>query len=247
MQSAALVLLSQQQALQRSMDIVANNVANSNTTAFKRVGIDFSSMVSKPAPGESLDMVIDRGTHRDTTGGPIQSTGNQLDLAIQGPGYFEVRGQDGTPRYTRNGSLEINNQGQISTLAGLPILGEGGQAITIPETASELNISSGGVITARTDNTGIIAQLGKIDLVKFSDEQKLQAEGGGLYSTTDSPVPADTSSIVQGGLEQSNVQAVAEMSTMIEVSRSYERVTNLISQETSRQSDAITKLSKTTV
>lgn len=247
MQAAALVLLTQQQALQRAMDVVANNIANSNTTSFKRIGIDFGSLVKQTAPGDNLDMVVDRGTHRDASGGPIQSTGNPLDLAIQGPGYFEIRGTDGAIHYTRNGTWQVNNQGQISTLEGQPVLNDAGEPISVPETATEINISSGGFITARVDDGVNLLELGKVALVKFDDEQKMQSEGGGLYMTNQTPSPAANSNILQGAIEQSNVQPVQEMTQMIEISRSYERVSNLISQETSRQSDAITKLAKTTV
>src|SRR5580704_17821410 len=105
MESPSLVLLSNQEALQRAMDIVANNVANSSTTGFKREGIEFGSLLSQPAPGESIDFVVDRATYRDAANGPIQPTNNPLDLAIQGPGYFEVQDKSGATRYTRAGGF----------------------------------------------------------------------------------------------------------------------------------------------
>ena len=247
MQSTTLALLSQQSALQRAMDVVANNVANANTTAFKRVGIDFGTMVSQSTPGETLSLVVDRASFRDASIGPIQPTGNQLDLAIQGSGYFEVRGQDGAIHYTRNGAFQINEQGQLSTLGGLPVLSDGGQPITIPDTTTEINISSSGFITARVDNSTSLSELGKVGVVKFDNEQQMNPEGSGVYGTTQSPSTTDVGAVVQGGLEQSNVQAISEMSHMIEISRSYERTTNLISQESTRVNDALSKLSKTTV
>jgi flagellar basal-body rod protein FlgF len=241
-----LVLLSNQQALQRAMDIVANNVANSSTTGFKREGIEFDTLLSKPAPGESISFVVDRATYRDASNGPINPTGNSLDLAIQGPGYFEVQNSNGSTSYTRAGAFQISNQGQIVNLAGLPLLGDGGQPITVPDTVTELNVSNDGFISARVDNGANLAQLGKIALATFDSEQGMQSQGNGLYTTTQTPAPAPDSSILQGALEQSNVQPVTEMTSLIRIMQSYQQAANIISQEDSRLNNAITVLSKTT-
>ena len=131
MESPSLVLLSNQEALQRSMDIVANNVANSSTTGFKREGIMFDTLLSRPKSDESIDFVVDRATYRDASSGPVTMTGNPLDLAIQGPGYFPVQTPEGT-RYTRAGTFQLNTDGVIVDMAGDPLLGQGGQSITIP-------------------------------------------------------------------------------------------------------------------
>jgi len=246
MQSPSLVLLSNQQALERAVDIVANNVANASTTGFKREGIEFDTLLSQPVPGQSINFVVDRATYRDSSTGPITPTGNSLDLAIQGPGYFEVQAADGTTRYTRAGSLQVSNQGQLVTATGLPVLNDGGQAIVIPDTTTELNIAANGFITARVDNGANLAELGKIGLVAFPNEQQMKPQGNGLYSTDQASTPAD-SSVVQGALEQSNVQPILEMTDMIKIQRAYEQTSNLISQENTRLNSAITTLSKTTV
>ncbi len=248
MQAATLTLLSQQDALQRAMDVVANNIANVNTTAYKRVGFDFGSVVSSASRGsEPLSLVVDRSSYRDASVGPIQPTGNQLDLAIQGSGYFEVMGTNGSIEYTRGGSFQINNQGQITTLSGLPVLSDGGQPITVPDTTTQINISTGGFITARVDNSNQLSELGKVAVVGFDNEQLLKSAGNGLYTTNQVASTDNVGKIVQGAVEQSNVQPISEMSKMIEISRAYERTTNLISQESTRVNDALTKLSKTTV
>jgi flagellar basal-body rod protein FlgF len=247
MQSASLALLSDQQALQRALDVVANNVANASTTGYKREGIEFNTLLGKGKDNQSIKFVIDRATYRDNSTGPIQTTNNPLDLAIQGQGYFPVRAADGTTEYTRSGAFQINTQGQIVTLSGLPVLGDGGQPITIPDTTTEMNISGDGFVTARTDNGTALSELGKIGVVKFDKDQELQAQGGGLYTTQQVSAPAIGSAIVQGGLEQSNVEPITEMTEMIRISRAYEQTTNLIGQENSRRDDAINKLAKTTV
>jgi len=245
MQSPSLVLLSNQQALQRSMDIVANNVANASTTGFKREGIEFDTLVSHAAQGETTDFVVDRATYRDASVGPIQTTGNPLDVAIQGQGYFSVRAADGTTKYTRAGSFQLDPLGQIITQSGLPVLGDGGQPITIPDTATSINIASDGDVTAKTDNGTSLSELGKIAVVKFGNEQALKAEGAGLYSTSQVSAPAEDSSVMEGALEQSNVQPITEMTQMIKIMRTYEQTSNLIGQENTRLTDAIDKLSKT--
>jgi flagellar basal-body rod protein FlgF len=248
MQAPSLVLLSGQMALSQAIDVVANNVANASTTGFKREGIEFDSLLTSPTPGKKpISFVIDRATYRDTANGPIVPTGNPLDLAIQGPGYFEVQQPNGSTAYTRAGSFQLNADGEIVTLSGLRVLGDGGQAITLPSTVSEINVSGDGFITARTDNGKDLAQLGKLPVVTFDNEQQLQSAGNGLYTTGQTPTPATNSAIVEGSLEQSNVQPVIEITNMIRIMRTYEQVTNMISMENARHSAAIDKLSQTTV
>ena len=245
MQSPSLILLSDQQALQRAMDIVANNVANVSTSGFKRIGIEFDTLLARPAPNQTLNFVVDRATYRDAATGPIQPTHNPFDVAIQGPGYFQVSTPEGT-RYTRVGSFALDPQGQLTTMAGHPVLGDGGQPITIPDTVTDINISGDGFITARTDNGSSLAELGKISVVKFDSEQAMQAQGKGLYSTSQTPTPSTDGSIVQGAIEQSNVQPVIEMTQMIKIMRAYEQTATLIRQENRRLEDAINTLARTT-
>lgn len=245
MQTQSLVLLSNQAALQRSLDVVANNIANSSTTAFKRQGIEFATSLVKPG-GQSVAFVSDRATYRDTATGPINPTHNPLDIAIQGKGYLSVNTSDGKTHYTRNGALQVNNQGQLATASGLPILSDGGQPITLPETTTEVNISGDGFVTVRVDNGVNLSQIGKIGLVSFEKEQQLQAEGGGLYTTNQPSKPVTDASIVQGSLEQSNVEPVTEMTQMIKIMRAYENASRLIGMDNTRMTDAIDKLSKTT-
>ena len=246
MQTANLVLLSTQYALQKAMDVVANNIANASTTGFKREDIAFSTYVSRPESGQKLSFVLPRATFRDSSSGPITPTHNPLDLAIQGQGYFQVQGADGKPRFTRNGSFQLDSQGRVVTHDGLPVLSSSGQPITVPDSATIINISGDGFITAKTGNGTSLSELGKIGVVKFDNDQKLQSEGAGLYASPDPSRPALNSSIVQASLEESNVQPVVEMSQMIKIMRSYEQASGLISKEDNRRTEALMKLSKTT-
>ncbi|MBV8060426.1 MAG: flagellar basal-body rod protein FlgF [Alphaproteobacteria bacterium] len=244
MQLADVVLLSGESASQRAMDVVANNIANMNTTGFKRESVAFASHMNKAG---DISFATERGAYRDFSNGPIEKTNNQLDIAIKGEGFLEVQMPDGSTRYTRDGALTLNNTGQLVTSGGNPILAQGGQPLTLPNTISELNISADGQISAKTDPTSKdLALLGKIELVKFENPQALQATGENLYSTSQASEPATDYMIVQGALEHSNVEPIVEMTKMIEVSRTYERTSNLIGDDNTRNTDALDKLSKTT-
>jgi flagellar basal-body rod protein FlgF len=241
-----LVLLSGQMALAQAMDIVANNIANASTTGYKREAVEFQTLLSRGQSNNSkpANFVFDSATYRDMSNGPILSTGNPLDLAIQGPGYFQVQLPNGKTGYTRAGAFKLDTGGQIVTQAGQPIIGDGG-TITIPETTSEINVSEDGFVSARVDNGAQLAQIGQLKLVTFADDQKLQPIGNGVYVTGQQPLPADDSAISQGSIEQSNVEPVIEITDMIRVMRSYEQMTNMISNENQRQADALNRLSKT--
>jgi flagellar basal-body rod protein FlgF len=248
MMSINLVLLSDQMALQRTVDIVANNVANSSTTGFKREGIEFGTLMSKlnGANGENTSFVIDKSTYRDTSAGAISSTGNPLDLAIQGPGYFQVQTASGATQYTRNGAFHTDNQGQLVTSTGQPVLSDGGQPILLPDGASDVTISGDGFITAQVGTGSTRAQLGKIGVVSFDNEQQVVPSGGGLFTTTQTGTPVTGNAIVQGAIEQSNVKPISEMTDLIRIQRAYEQATNMITNENARLDQAIDKLSQTT-
>ena len=249
MMSTSLVLLSDQVALQRAVDVIANNVANSSTTGFKREGIEFNTLVSNLGRGKSTSaqptaFVYDRATYRDATPGTIISTGNPLDLAIQGSGYFQVQTPQGT-RYTRDGAFRTDSQGQIVTSTGQPVLSDSGQPIALPEDARDITVSGDGFITAQVGSGSSRAQLGKIGVVKFDNEQAVVPAGNNLFTTTQAPTPVTGNAVVQGAIEESNVKPVAEMTDLIRIQRAYEQATNLIGQENARLSSAIDKLSQT--
>lgn len=243
MSATSLVLLSDQMALQRSVDVVANNIANSSTTGFKREGIQFETYMTKPTTTKSTSYVYDRATYRDTTAGTISSTGNALDLAIQGTGYFQIQTPKGT-QYTRDGAFRTDSEGQITTSSGLPVLSDGGQPITLPSDASDVTISGDGFITAQTGTGTSRSQLGKIGVVKFDNDEAVTSTSGGLLTTTQTPTAVTGNAIVQGAIEDSNVKPVLEMTDLIRIQRAYEQATNMVGQEDTRLSNAIDKLSQ---
>ena len=243
MYSTDLVLLSNQMALQRTVDIIANNVANSSTTGFKREGVQFETYVSRTGAKQKTNYVYDRATFRDLAPGTITTTGNPLDLAIQTKGYFQIQTPQGV-QYTRNGAFRSDNQGQIVNSSGMPLLNDGGQPITLPEEASDITIAGDGFITAQVGNATSRAQLGKVGIVDFDNDAALTPTHSGLFATTQAPNPVlGNNTLVQGAIESSNVKPVLEMTDLIRVQRAYEQATNLIGMDNTRMMDAIDKLS----
>src|ERR1700687_1592287 len=151
MQNALLVGLSRQVALGRELDVVANNIANINTTGYKADGSLFEEYLSSVAradqTGARVSFVHDRGTWHDLSAGPIEKTGNPLNIAIDGNAFLVVQTPRGE-RYTRNGALQINGTGELVTSEGNPVLGEAGPIVLQP-TDHQISISLDGTISAR--------------------------------------------------------------------------------------------------
>ncbi len=249
MENALLIGLSRQSALERQMDAIANNIANVNTAGFKADKTLFEEYLNTPAHEDNfvgrdrlVSFVQDRGTYRDLTQGPVSQTNNPLDVAIDGGAFLAVQTPAGE-RYTRDGGLHIDNQGQLVTVAGNPVLGTAGPIVFQP-TDHDVNITPEGVVTVVEGNGRTDAIRGTLRLVNFADAQKMLKEGFNLYSPGEGGAPqADTKSRVrQGYIEQSNVNAVAEMTHMLEVSRAYTAVATLMQQQADLQKNAIQQL-----
>lgn len=244
MQNALLIGLSRQVALSRELDVVANNIANMNTTGFKADGSLFEEYLNSAARAADtrVSFVQDRATWIDMSAGAIERTGNALDVAINGDGFFAVQTQQGV-RYTRNGSLQINPSGQLVTAQGDPVLGDGGP-ITFQPTDRQISISPDGTISVREGNSKADSQRGKLRLVSFANPRQLQKDGNGTfnYAGNDAPVETKTATIAQGALEKSNVRAVVEMSRMIEITRSYTQIAAMLQQQSDLGQSSIDKL-----
>lgn len=241
MDNALLVSLSQQLAAYRSMDVIANNLANLSTPAFKREAVKFEELVQQVRPCEdqkgpqTLSFVQDTGVVRDLSEGRLETTGAPYDLAINGKGYFVVQTAAGE-RYTRNGHLTLNGDGQLITDSGDAIQGDGGPiAVTVDD--GDIHIAADGTVSGKQ------GQMGKLRVVDFADERALRKEGDSLYSTSQSPAAATASTkIMQGTLETSNVEPVIEISRMIDVMRAYQTTTNLVQSQEDMKRQAIDKL-----
>jgi flagellar basal-body rod protein FlgF len=248
MQNALLVGLSRQMTLERQMDVIANNVANVNTNGFKADRSLFEEFLNTPAHEDNfvgsdrrVSYVQDRGTFRDVTQGSLDQTNNPLDLAIDGDAYFAVQGAGGE-RYTRDGKFALNNQGQLVTSDGNLVLGTGGP-ITFQPTDHDINIAPDGTVTVLEGTAKADSIRGKIRMASFDDPQKLTKLGANIYSTGQATALGETkSSVRQGYIEKSNVNAVGEMSRMVEVMRTYTAVANLLQQQSDLHKSAIEKL-----
>jgi flagellar basal-body rod protein FlgF len=249
MENALLIGLSRQAVLERQLDVVANNVANVDTTGFKADRSLFEEYLKSGAHEDnfkgsdrSVSYVQDRGTFRDFEQGATQSTSNPLDVAVDGSGFLVVQTAGGE-RYTRDGGLQLNNQGQIVTANGDPVLGTSGPIVLQP-TDHDINVSPDGTISVLEGSGRTDSVRGKLRLVSFTDAQKLLKEGSNLYAAGEgNTAQPDTKSVVkQGFLEKSNVNAVAEMSTMMEVTRAYTQIATLLQQQSDLHKTAIQQL-----
>ncbi len=247
MDNALLLSLSNQMVARRSMEVIANNIANMNTTGFKRESPVFEAYIVKvDAEGgfgrtkKPLSFVRDTLATHDMSNGELKTTGNQLDLAIEGDGFFTISTADGE-RYTRNGNFGRDDTGRLVTSSGNPVLDDGGSEIVFAPEETQVTIARDGTISTEQ---GI---RGRIGVVRFENPQTLEPTGDSLWKATDTPTLAEGNVVSQGMLEGSNVQPVAEMVRMIDVMRSYQSSTELLSAGDDLSRRAVQKLGETRV
>jgi len=240
MENAQLISLSRQVALRRQMDVVANNIANINTTGFKREQILFQEYLMPVAadrdfayPDQPLSYVEDWATIHDMQTGAIQLTGNPLDVALDGDGFLTVQTPAGE-RYTRSGALQLNSQGVLVDLSGNPVLADGAP-VQFDDSDLDITIAANGAIS--TSNGG----KGRLQVVEFGSPQELVREGDNLYSGG-TPVPAVATRVTQGAIERSNVSGVAEITEMIRVQRAYESLATSMQKQDDLRRTAIQRL-----
>ncbi len=254
MENTLLIGLSRQTALQRELDVVANNIANVNTTGFKADGAVFAEFLQSRArterfasPDRRMSMVQDRMSWHDMNQGTIQQTKGPLDLAIDGEGMMVVQTPRGE-RYTRNGALQLNNAGEIVTLTGDKVLGENGP-IVLQLTDRDIAITKNGTIKVREGQSlNSDSTRGKLRLVTFADPQQLRKDGASTFAApngvTPTPVPDANANVVQGAVEKSNVRPVIEMTRMIELTRAYTEVATLLQQQSDLRKNSIQQLAE---
>lgn len=232
MENTAAIALSRQTVLWRNMDVIANNLANMNTTGYKTERLMFAAHLVKSRGGARLTgerhaYVRDIASVRDTREGAIAKTGSPLDLAIRGKGFFVVETDEGE-RYTRNGRFQLDSKGQLVNQQGHPVLSQGGQPIFFSPADNDIDIAADGTIS--TEN----GEIGRLWVVEFENEQALTQIEAGLFKTSADPEDVDEPKIIQGALEGSNVQPIIEMTRMISVQRSYNSVSKIIDTEDKR-------------
>lgn len=228
-------------AQQNRVDTLSNNIANVNTTGFKRDEAAFADLIYARMRPEARDTYlgatvpagVDRGhgvrvssIRKQYQQGNLESTGQELDLAIQGDGFFSIRLADGTTGYTRAGEFRVDSAGTIVNASGCQLLA-GTSPITVPAGATDLSIAEDGTVTATgTDDKTV--QLGQIKLTRFADPSALQPAGGNALLATaaagqpQSVGPKEEAVVVQGALERSNVDVAKEMVNLILAQRAYE-------------------------
>ena len=252
MDTALLIGLSRQTALQRELDIVANNMANLNTTGFKADGAVFGEYLQNNArtqqftgPGRRLSFVQDRMSWHDFSQGTVQPTGNPLDVAIDGDGMLVVQTVNGE-RYTRNGALQLNNNGELVTSNGDRVLGDSG-VIILQNTDRDVVITKDGTIKVREGlSLNSDSTRGKLRVVRFDNMQQLRKDGANGFRAPEgiTPVPIENPSIVQGAIEKSNVHSVIAMTRMIEVTRSYTEVATILQQQSEMRKNSLQQLAE---
>lgn len=221
METTTSIALSRQMVLRRQMDVLANNIANMTASGFRAESLLAEQVPVDVGPRQTVRYVQDVALVRDLTPGAMIPTSNPLDLAIEGPGYFVVATEEGD-RYTRNGQFRLNEQGEMTTPNGEPLLDFDGAPITLPRDIGSVTIAPDGTVSTPD------VVLGRIGLVTFEDAQDLEKAGHGLYRTEQTPAPAENISVIQGVIEGSNVRPVVEMTEMMATVRAYQGTQKII-------------------
>ena len=216
MENATFATLTRQSGLMAEMRVVANNVANAATTGYRAEGVVFSEFVADLGSGhESLSMARAGVRETDFLQGTLSATGGTFDLAIEGDGFFLVQTPAGE-RLTRAGHFMPNAQGDLVTPEGYPVLDAGGAPLFVPQGAGSVAIAADGTLSADGQ------PLGQVGVVMPNDPTGLLREDGVRFRADGGWLPAEGARIVQGYLEESNVNPVAQIARMIEVQRAYE-------------------------
>ncbi|MCL6705514.1 flagellar basal-body rod protein FlgG [Pseudomonas sp. R2.Fl] len=235
-------------AQQTNLEVIANNIANINTTGYKRARAEFADLLyqterAQGVPNRANQAIVPEGANIGLgvqtaavrnihTQGELTQTGNELDIALIGRGWFQIQAPDGTTLYSRAGAFNTNADGQLVTIDGYTVIPE----INIPEDASEVEISRTGQVTARIGNDADLTELGQLTIANFVNEAGLKPLGDNLFAETAASgepivaVPEDPGFgyLKQGYLEASNVDSVKEITDLISAQRAYEMNSKVI-------------------
>jgi flagellar basal-body rod protein FlgF len=241
MQNPTDIALSRLISQQRGIDVTAENIANANTPGYKAERMQFTDWLNRqhnikgPTGGDIIYYTQDRATYRDQRSGPISMTGNPLDLAITGQGYFTLNTPNG-PRLSRSGHFERMPDGTIADGAGNPLLDINGQPLQLAPEDTQIMVAGDGTLS--TEN----GEIGQIGIVQPADPMQLSAEGNRLFLSNSPTSPVAQPNLTQGAIEESNVQPIIEMTRMLNDTRQFQMVTQFVQEEATRQQDAIGKI-----
>jgi flagellar basal-body rod protein FlgF len=218
--------LTRQAGLLREMDVIAQNIANISTSGFRREGVVFSEYVQRMEEGPSVSMAYGNGRVVDLSQAGLTATGGAFDFAIQGEGFFLIETPDGQ-QLSRAGIFTPSAEGELVTPDGLRLLDEGGAPVFVPQGVGQVAMAQDGTLSADG------APLARIGLWQPVDPNSLRHQAGTRFSA-DAVEPAEGAVLMQGFLEDSNVQPVAEIARMIEVQRAYELGQTFLDREDAR-------------
>lgn len=237
MSNTTYIALSRQMVLRAQLDSIAQNIANASTAGYKGRHVYFVEYLTRPQQSEPLSYVSTLDEVTNFAEGPLLRTGNELDLALHGEGFYAV--DTGTAvRYTRDGSFTLDPDGQLVTKAGHLVLDRGGRPILVPADSGAVTVSPDGTLS------GIHGVLGQLKVVRFEDPNALVPVGSGLFASNAPELPAETYSIRQGMVEGANVEPIVEMTRMIDVLRTYQSVQRILQDEHDLERQAIQKLTR---
>ena len=243
MENAAYIGLSRQMTLRRELDVVANNIANADTTGFKveqlLVGTEVGERARNDAVRPSVSFVLDKGVGRDFGQGALKQTGRDLDFGIDGEGAFFTVNDGVGEAYTRDGAFALDPEGRLVTAGGAAVQGDGGD-IVLDTSKGPVSVGEDGTISQQ----GL--PVGRLTLARFETLAVLSKDGDGLYRNRSNatPIEATGAQVRQGMLEGSNVNPLTEITNMIEISRAYESVTRMIENNNDLSRRAVERLGR---
>ncbi|MEM9169257.1 MAG: flagellar hook-basal body complex protein [Pseudomonadota bacterium] len=227
MDNPGYVALSRQAGLMKRLDIIANNIANVSTAGFRRENTVFAEHIKALPQGDpSLSIATMNRRYVDLSEGVVKETGDRLDFAIEGEGFFLVE-TPGGQRLTRAGAFTLNPEGEMVTPQGFRVLDAGGGPIVVPGDAGPLSVAADGSVRAGEQAVGRIG-------VVTAEPGTLEREGDALFVAAEGFAPADTPRVRQGAVEGSNVNAVLEIADLISAQRTYEMGQKIIQDEDER-------------
>jgi flagellar basal-body rod protein FlgF len=240
MDSPGYIILSRLALQARATEVLAHNVANADTPGFRAQRPVFTDFVARqrtaPPGGREVAYVQDRATWREMEHGPVQATGNPLDVALAGDGFFAVETPRGE-RFTRAGRFSIGDGGRIVDMEGHAVMGAEGAPIAVAPNDTRITIQGDG--TVRSEN----GTLGRLRVVTFANPQTLRAEGDRLFDAAgEPPQPVERPAVVQGALEGSNVRAIAEMTRLTTELREFQFAAQFAEREGERLSTAVERI-----
>jgi flagellar basal-body rod protein FlgF len=227
MDAAGYATLGRQSGLLREIAVVAHNIANASTTGFRREGVIFSEHVRRMGEAPSLSMANAHARYMDMGAGGLVETGGRFDFAIKGEGFFLIETPEGQ-QLTRAGSFTPNAEGEMVTPDGHRLLDAGGAPVFVPPDARAVSLAGDGTLAADGQ------PLTRIGLWQPSDPLRLSHVAGSRFDSSAGVVPQDDAVLLQGFLEESNVNPVGEVARMIEVQRAYEMGQGLLDREDER-------------